>query len=70
MTGLTRKRWYFFIWDEHNEDHLALHKIQSWEAEEVFSNKYVITPNKKHHGPERYLIVGKNEYRAKTKAGI
>ncbi|WP_413560554.1 BrnT family toxin [Bdellovibrio sp. HCB209] len=59
MTGLTRKRWYFFIWDEHNEEHLGLHRIQHWEAEEVFFNKYVITPNKKHHGPERYMIVGR-----------
>jgi len=59
MTGLTGKRWYFFLWDEHNEQHLALHRIQSWEAEEVFFNKYVITPNKKKHGQRRYMIVGK-----------
>lgn len=59
MTGLTGKRWYFFIWDEHNEGHLSLHRIQTWEAEEVFFNKYVITPNKKQHGPQRYMVVGR-----------
>jgi uncharacterized DUF497 family protein len=54
MTGLTRKRWYFFIWDEHNEAHLALHKIQSWEAEEVFFK-------------ERYMIVGRTNARRKLR---
>jgi hypothetical protein len=69
MTGLTRKRWYFFIWDEHNEDHLALHKIQSWEAEEVFFNKYVNTP-KKTAWTRTLHDRWQNECRAKTKIGI
>ncbi len=59
MTGLQGKRWYFFIWDEHNEEHLALHRIRDSEAEEVFFNPYVITPNKKKHGPKRYRIDGR-----------
>ncbi len=59
MSGLQGKRWYFFIWDDDNEEHLAVHQIESDEAEEVFFNKYVITPNKKKHGPRRYRIDGK-----------
>jgi uncharacterized DUF497 family protein len=59
MTGLQGKRWYFFVWDEYNEDHLAKHHIRDWEAEEIFFNSYVITPNKKKHGPKRYRIDGK-----------
>lgn len=59
MTGLTGKRWYYFIWDESNENHLAEHDILYWEAEEVFFNTYVITPNKKKHGPNRYRIDGR-----------
>ena len=59
MTGLTGKRWYFFVWDENNEEHLAKHRIKEWEAEEVFFNRYVIAPNKKQHGPKRYRIDGR-----------
>ncbi len=59
MTGLQRKRWYFFIWDEDNEEHLWRHRVSAEEAEEVFFNPYVITPNKKRHGPRRYRIDGK-----------
>ncbi|MBL7687742.1 MAG: BrnT family toxin [Bdellovibrionaceae bacterium] len=61
MSGLTGKRWYFFIWDEENEEHLDLHRIRPEEAEEVFFNRYVITPNKKTHGPRRYRIDGKTD---------
>lgn len=57
--GTYWKALVFFIWDEHNEEHLARHKIQSWEAEEVFFNKYIVTPNKKKHGHRRYMIEGK-----------
>lgn len=60
MTGLRGKRWYFFVWDEHNEEHLGGHGIRDWEAEEVFFNPYIITPNKKKHGPRRYRIDGKS----------
>lgn len=59
MTGLTGKRWYFFIWDDDNEQHLDMHHIRPEEAEEVFFNRYVITPNKKVHGPRRYRIDGR-----------
>lgn len=59
MTGLQGKRWYFFVWDENNEGHLARHHIDSWDAEEVFFNAYVVTPNKKDHGPRRYRIDGR-----------
>ena len=58
MTGLRGKRWYFFVWDDANLEHLALHGVDSMEAEEVFFNHYVITPNKKKHGPKRYRIDG------------
>lgn len=59
MTGLTGKRWHFFVWDDDNEEHLGRHHIQEWEAEEVFFNKYVITPNKKKHGPNKFRIDGR-----------
>jgi hypothetical protein len=28
MTGLQGRRWYFFVWDEGNEHHLADHRIR------------------------------------------
>ena len=58
MTGLRGRRWYFFVWDEENEAHLAEHGIEPEEAEQVFFNPYVITPNKKKHGPKKYRIDG------------
>ena len=60
MTGLQGKRWYFFLWDEDNVEHLAEHGVRPEEAAEVFFNQYVITPNKKRHGPRRYRIDGRN----------
>jgi uncharacterized DUF497 family protein len=59
MTGIHGKRWLFFVWDENNEEHLARHGIRDDEAEEIFFNRYVITPNKKTHGLKRYRIDGK-----------
>jgi uncharacterized DUF497 family protein len=59
MSGLRGKRWYFFIWDDDNEVHLSRHHVSASEAEEVFFNRYVITPNKKRHGPRRYRIDGR-----------
>jgi len=61
MSGLTGKRWYFFIWDEDNLEHLARHGIRHEEAEQLFFNKYIITPNKKRHGPRRYRIDGRTD---------
>lgn len=61
MSGLQGKRWNFFVWDEHNENHLAEHRIKPWEAEQVFFNRYIITPNKKKHGPRKYRIDGKTD---------
>ena len=58
VTGLQGKRWYFFVWDEDNLEHLSRHRIEDGEAEEVFFNRYLITPNKKKHGPRRYRIDG------------
>jgi len=59
MSGIARKRWYFFAWDEDNLEHLLSHGVLPQEAEEVFFNRYVITPNKKRYGRERYRIDGK-----------
>ena len=58
MSGIQGKRWYFFIWDEANIEHLAEHNVEPYEAEQVFFNKYIITPNKKIHGPKRFRIDG------------
>ncbi len=51
MSGIARKRWYFFIWDEDNVEHLVCHNLLPQEAEEVFFNRYVITPNKRQLRP-------------------
>lgn len=59
MTGLTGKRWYFFLWDAGNLEHLAQHGISSFEAEELFFNTYAITPNKRSHGAGRFRIDGR-----------
>lgn len=61
MSGLQGKRWYFFVWDDDNEEHLYKHKIRPDEAEQVFFNRYIITPNKKKHGPRRYRIDGRTD---------
>lgn len=61
MSGLQGKRWYFFIWDEGNIEHLWQHQILPEEAEELFFNPYLITPNKKKHGPKKYRIDGKTD---------
>jgi uncharacterized DUF497 family protein len=61
MSGLTERRWYFFVWDEDNESHLGRHHIEPTEAEEVFFNRYVITPNRKRHGSRRYRIDGRTD---------
>jgi uncharacterized DUF497 family protein len=37
---------------------LVDHDILPEEAEQVFFNRYIITPNKKSHGPRRYRIDG------------
>ena len=58
MVNLSKKRWYFFVWDDNNVDHLEAHKIAPFEAEEIFFNPYVITPNKKRHGARRFRIDG------------
>lgn len=61
MTGLQGRRWYFFLWDENNIEHLWEHGIKPQEAEEIFFNPYVITPNKKRHGERRFRIDGKSD---------
>lgn len=58
MVDLQKRRWYFFVWDEDNIDHLERHQVTPEEAEEVFFNRYLITPNKKKHGPRRFRIDG------------
>lgn len=40
-------------------NHVWGHEISSDEAEEVFFNRYIISPNKKKHGPKKYKIDGK-----------
>lgn len=61
MSGLQGRRWYFFIWDDGNIGHLLEHGIRPEEAEQVFFNRYVITPNKKKHGLGRYRIDGRTD---------
>jgi len=61
VTGLTGKQWYFFKWDAHNIEHLFGHRIYPEEAEQLFFNRYVITPNKKQHGSKKYRIDGRTD---------
>ena len=61
MSGLRGKHWYFFVWDDENEAHLSLHRIETYEAEQIFFNRYVIAPNKKKHGPKKYRIDGQTD---------
>jgi len=59
MSGIAHKRWFFFVWDEDNMEHLLRHGVMPNEAEEVFFNRYIITPNKKKHGQQRYRMDGR-----------
>jgi uncharacterized DUF497 family protein len=61
MSGIARKRWFFFVWDEDNVEHLLSHGVRPEEAEEVFFNRYVITPNKRKHGKRLYRIDGRTD---------
>jgi uncharacterized DUF497 family protein len=61
MSGLQGKRWYFFVWDEDNEQHLLEHGIRYWEAEEAFFRSYVITPNNRGYGHHRYRLDGRSD---------
>lgn len=67
MSGLQGKRWYFFVWDDDNEHHLGRHHILPEEAEEVFFNRYVITPNMKKYGPQKYRIDGRSNHGRKLR---
>lgn len=46
---------------EYDAGKLAYHGISAWEAEEVIWNGFVVQPNKKEHGPNRYQLVGRTE---------
>ena len=50
MSGLQGKRWYFFIWDDYNIEHLEDHGVTHEEAEEVFFNAYIILRIKRSMG--------------------
>ena len=49
-------------WDiEYDVGKLASHGISDWEAEEVIFNVFVVRPNKKIHGPDRYQLAGRTD---------
>jgi uncharacterized DUF497 family protein len=49
-------------WDiEYAVEKLAAHGISAWEAEEVIWNGFVVRPNKKEHGPDRYQLAGRTD---------
>jgi uncharacterized DUF497 family protein len=58
VVNLQKKRWYFFVWDEDNISHLERHRVALEEAEQLFFNPYIITPNKFKHQPRRFRIDG------------
>lgn len=46
---------------EYDVGKLASHGISEWEAEEVIFNGFVVRPNKKVHGPNRYQLAGRTD---------
>lgn len=49
-------------WDiEYDVDKLAFHQVGEWEAAEVIWNGFVVQPNKKKHGPNRYQLLGRTD---------
>jgi len=46
---------------EYDELKLAAHGVEAWEAAEVLWNGFVVRANKKHHGADRYKLVGRTD---------
>lgn len=47
-----------FDWDEHNERHLARHRISRLEAEDVLSGDHILTEYQVEGGEQRWIAVG------------
>lgn len=44
-----------FVWDEHNEEEVAKHRVSCFDVEECFENKYKAIPhNKARSQPKKY----------------
>lgn len=52
-----------FEWDEDNEDHIARHNVDPYEAEEAITDTGAITwrEGSDKYGNPRYLCIGKTE---------
>lgn len=52
-----------FEWDEHNEDHIAEHGVDRYEAEDAATDPDVVIRRvgKDRYGNLRYIYVGKTE---------
>ncbi len=49
-------------WDiEYDTDKLSAHRIAEWEAAEVIWNGFIVRPNKRAHGPNRYQLLGRTD---------
>ena len=49
--------WYI----EYDADKLASHSVSDWEAEEVIWNGFVVRPNRKEHGANRFQLMGRTD---------
>ena len=47
-----------FGWDEHNERHLAKHKITRSDAEDVLSGNHILLEYQMEGGEQRWIAVG------------
>jgi uncharacterized DUF497 family protein len=53
--------WDEFEWDEDNEDHIAKHRVDRYEAEEAATDPAVVVRRvgKDRYGNPRYIYIGK-----------
>lgn len=47
-----------FDWDEHNERHLARHKISRADAEDVLSGNHILLEYQMEGGEQRWIALG------------
>lgn len=46
---------------EYDIDKLADHEVSELEAAEVIWNGFIVRPNQKRHGPDRYQLLGRTD---------
>ena len=46
---------------EYDTEKLAAHNVAEWEAAEVVWNRFIVKPNQKKYGANRYQIFGRTD---------